>query len=286
MKLPPKKILITGNSGYIGSHLTKLLDGKFEVYGLDLKNPQHPVTKHYKHDIKNQIPENSIEFDCIIHLAALVNVGESQKNPTDYYMTNFIGTLNVLNKLKCKNFVFASTGAAENCQSVYGTSKRSAEDCVKEWCGFKSLPYTIFRFYNVIGTDGYEPTNPDGLMSNLLKAVDTGEFTIHGNDYEQSTDGTCVRDYVHVMEICEAIKQAITEPSNKIECLGHGVGYTVKEMVNLFCKVNDVDFSINYGPRREGDLAVSVLEDVSPYMKTLYTIEDLLKIKKSDTITT
>jgi UDP-glucose 4-epimerase len=117
-------------------------------------------------------------------------------------------------------------------------------------------------------------------MSNLIKAIDTGTFTIHGTDYETiHGDGTCVRDYVHVMEICEALKTAIEQPSNQIECLGHGVGYTVKEMVNLFCKVNDVDFSISSGPRRKGDLAVSVLEDVSPYMKTLYSMEDLLKIK-------
>lgn len=274
-----KKILITGNSGYIGSHLSKLLDSEYEVYGLDLKNPQHPVTKHFKHDIRQNIPASNIVFDTIIHLAALVNVSESEKIPTDYYMTNFIGTLNVLNTLKCKNFVFASTGAADDCASAYGTSKRAAEDCVKEWCNYRNMPFTIFRFYNVIGTDGFQPTNPDGLMSNLIKAIDTGTFTIHGTDYEQSTDGTCVRDYVHVIEICEALKTAIEQPSNSIECLGHGVGYTVKEMVDLFCNVNDVDFSISSGPRRKGDLAVSVLENVSPYMKSIYSIKDLLKIQ-------
>jgi UDP-glucose 4-epimerase len=274
-----KKILITGNSGYIGSHLSKLLDGDYELYGMDIAKPQYPVTKHYKHDIRQHVPANSIEFDCVIHLAALVNVGQSEIMPTDYYMTNFCGTLNVMNTVKFKNFVFASTGAAQDCKSAYGTSKKAAEDCVREWCTYKKVPYTTFRFYNVIGTDGFEPTNPDGLMSNLIKAIDTGTFTIHGTDYEQSTDGTCVRDYVHVMEICEALKTAIEQPSNSIECLGHGVGYTVKEMVNLFCRVNDVDFSISSGPRRQGDLPVSILEDVSPYMKTLYSMEDLLKIK-------
>jgi UDP-glucose 4-epimerase len=274
-----KKILITGNSGYIGSHLTKLLSSDYELYGLDLKNPQVPVTKHFKHDIRQNIPASNIEFDTIIHLAALVNVGESEKIPTDYYMTNFIGTLNVLNILKCKNFVLASTGAADGCASAYGTSKRAAEDCVKEWCNYRNMPFTIFRFYNVIGSDGFKPTNPDGLMYNLLKAEERGEFTIYGTDYDISEDGTCVRDYVHVMEICEALKTAIEQSSNSIECLGHGVGYTVKEMVNMFRKVNDVDFSINSGPRRKGDLPYSVLEDVSPYMKTLYSMEDLLKIK-------
>lgn len=286
MKLPLKKILITGNSGYIGSHLTKMLDGKFDIYGIDVNSPQHPVTKHYKYDIRQEIPANSIEFDSIIHLAALVNVGQSQKSPTDYYMTNFIGTLNLINKLKCKNFVFASTGAAEGCQSAYGTSKKAAEDCVREWCNFKQLPYTIFRFYNVIGTDGFEPTNPDGLMYNLLKAEERGEFTIYGNDYDESADGTCVRDYVHVMEICEALKQAITKPSNSIECLGHGVGHTVKEMVEIFQDVNNVNFSIKYGPRREGDMPSSVLKNISPYMNALYSIKDLLKIPKDDTIIT
>jgi UDP-glucose 4-epimerase len=279
-----KKILITGNSGYIGSHLSKLLDKEYELYGMDLKNPQHPVTKHFKHDIRQNIPASNIEFDTVIHLAALVNVGESEKMPTDYYMTNFCGTLNIMNTVKFKNFVFASTGAAEGCTSAYGTSKKAAEDCVREWCVYKNIPYTTFRFYNVIGTDGFKPTNPDGLMSNLIKAIDTGTFTIHGTDYDISEDGTCVRDYVHVMEICDALRAAIEKPSNKIECLGHGVGYTVKEMVNLFCRVNDVDFSITSGSRRPGDLPSSVLEDVSPYMKTLYTMEDLLKIQKRDIV--
>jgi UDP-glucose 4-epimerase len=273
-----KKILITGNSGYIGSHLSKLLDGEYELYGLDLKKPQHPVTKHYREDIRQNIPAKSIEFDCIIHLAALVNVSESEKMPTDYYMTNFCGTLNVLNGIKCKNFIFASTGAAQDCISAYGTSKKAAEDCVREWCEYKKLPYTTFRFYNVIGTDGYNPTNPDGLMMNLLSAVDTGTFTIHGTDYAESWDGSCIRDYVHVMEICDALKQAIEKPSNRIECLGHGVGYSVKEIVNKFCLVNDVDFTIKSGPRRKGDLPSSVLEDVSPFMRNLYTIEQLLSV--------
>lgn len=274
-----KKILITGNSGYIGSHLSKLLDGEYELYGLDLKNPQYPVTKQFKHDIRQNIPASKLEFDTIVHLAALVNVGESETTPTDYYMTNFIGTLNILNTLKCKNFIFASTGAAEACHSAYGTSKRAAEDCIREWCAYKKLPFTTFRFYNVIGSDGFAPTNPDGLMYNLMKAPERGEFTIYGTDYDVSEDGTCVRDYVHVMEVCDSIKTAIEQPSNNIECLGHGVGYTVKEMVNLFQKVNDVDFCISSGPRRKGDLPASVLEDVSPYMKSIYSIEDLLKIK-------
>ena len=65
-----------------------------------------------------------------------------------------------------------------------------------------------------------------------------------------STDGTCVRDYVHVNEICDALKQAIEKPSNSVECLGHGVGYTVKEIVNKFQQVNSFDFEVKYGQKK------------------------------------
>jgi UDP-glucose 4-epimerase len=275
-----KKVLITGVSGYIGSHLCKMLEDTYEVHGLDIVDPQAPLNEFYRCDINRlfTIPDD-IEFDAVIHLAALVRVGESEQMPIRYYITNINGTMNVLNKVKTQNFIFASTGTAQDCSSVYGISKRAAEDVVREFCTqHRVKDYTIFRFYNVIGSDGFSPTNPDGLMHNLINAKESGEFTIHGNDYDISKDGTCIRDYVHVMEVCDALKQAIEKPSNQIECLGHGVGYTVKEIVNLFQKVNDVDFTVNYGPRRNGDLPSSVLENVSPYMRNLYTIEELLKI--------
>lgn len=273
-----KKILITGCSGYIGSHLCDMLQGEYEVHGLDLVGPQVEIDKFYNIDINKQFAIDGVEFDAVVHLAALVNVGESQERPISYYITNLNGTMNVLNKLKAKNFIFASTGAAQDCTSAYGVSKRAAEDVVRSYTKMAESDYTIFRFYNVIGTTVVGPTNPDGLMYNLIKARDTGEFTIYGNDYDCSTDGTCVRDYVHVEEICHAIKMAIESPANKTECLGHGVGYTVKEMVDLFQKVNNVEIAIKYGPRRNGDLPSSVLENVSPYMKNLYTLEQLLKV--------
>ena len=278
-----KKILITGCSGYIGSHLCKLLENDYEIHGLDIKEPQIPVKKFYHVDITRlfTIPDQTEPYDAVIHLAALVNVGESEQIPMLYYFTNLNGTTNVINKVPAKNFIFASTGAAEGCASAYGISKRAAEDCVREMCTtHKPMDYTIFRFYNVIGSHyGIQPTNPDGLMYNLIKSKNTGSFTIFGNDYKESWDGTPVRDYVHVMEICTAIKLAIETPSNKVESLGHGVGNTVQEMVNIFQEVNDCNFEVKIGPRRKGDLPSSVLEDVSPYMVELYSIEQLLLVK-------
>ena len=272
-----RKILITGCSGYIGSHLCKMLLGSYEVYGLDINIPQvDTLTDYYNTDIRKMF-DISEEFDAVIHLAALVNVGESEKNPISYYITNLNGTMNVLSKIKTKNFIFASTGAAQDCESAYGISKRAAEDVVREFATkHKPMPYTIFRFYNVIGSDGFAPTNPDGLMYNLLKTYDTGEFTLFGTDYNTS-DGTCVRDYVHVNEICDALRTAIETPSNSTECLGHGVGRTVNEIVDMFKAVNNVTFDVIAGPRRKGDIESSVLENVSPFMKNLYSLEELLK---------
>jgi UDP-glucose 4-epimerase len=276
-----KKIMITGCSGYIGSHLCKLLEGKYEIHGLDLHDPIVPINKFYKVDINRlfTIPDQTDPYDAVIHLAALVNVGESEKMPIMYYITNLNGTMNVINKIPTKNFIFASTGAAALCQSAYGISKRAAEDCIVEFCTkHRQQDYTMFRFYNVIGSSyGIQPTNPDGLMYNLMMAKDRGEFTIFGNDYD-TPDGTCVRDYVHVMEICNALEQAIEKPANGLENLGHGVGKTVKDMVELYKIVNNTSFTVKYGPRRKGDAAVSVLDNPSTYMKHLYELKDLLRI--------
>lgn len=274
------KVLVTGSSGYIGSHLVDMLmkTMKYEVHCLDIVDPKVPAHQYYRCDI-NRPFELEEEFDAVIHLAAKVNVGESEIIPIQYYITNINGTMNVVNKVKTKNFIFASTGAAEGCASAYGISKRAAEDVVREYCTeHNKKDYSIFRFYNVIGSTVVPPTNPDGLMYNLMNAVNKGEFTIFGNDYD-TIDGTCERDYVHVLEICEALMAAIEKPSNSVECLGHGVGHTVYEMACIFQDVNQVEFELKYGPRRKGDLPSSVLKEVSPYMKNLYTLEELVKIR-------
>lgn len=269
-----KKVLITGSSGYIGSHLTHMLSEKYIVYGLDIVEPKVNPHIFYKYNINNHFTLDN-HFDAVIHLAALVNVGESEKIPLEYYNTNLNGTINVLNTVSTDNFIFASTGAAEFCESAYAVSKRAAEDVVRFFN--QNRNFSIFRFYNVIGKTVVGPTNVDGLMYNLLKAVDTKSFNIFGNDYD-TIDGTCIRDYVHVNEICNALLTAVETPSYGVENLGHGVGMSVKQITELFQRVNNVDFQVNYGPRRKGDLAVSVLDKPSTYMENLYSLEELLKI--------
>jgi len=276
-----KKILITGNSGYIGSHLTKILQKQntYELYGLDKDIPKIDIENFVIEDIRNtnEWIYSDLEFDCVIHLAAEVAVGRSVLNPTLYYLTNTLGTLNVLKNLKFKRFVHASTGSAGPMNNPYGISKRGAEDVVRQFCTEKNIPYTTFRFYNVTGTDGIDPTNVDGLMWNLMNAQKTGVFNLFGDDYN-TEDGSAVRDYTHVNEICYSVIKGIEHSSNQIENLGHGVGTTVKQMVEIYKRVNNCDFAVNICPRRAGDLERSVLDNPSSFMQKLYTMDDLLKV--------
>ena len=276
-----KKILITGNSGYIGSHLSNLLGKRsdLELYGLDRSKPIVHMERFSLSDItlpgyfKWSIED--IEFDCVIHLAAEVAVGRSVKNPIKYYLTNTLGTLRVLQDLKFKRFIHASTGSAGPMNNPYGISKRAAEEIVDQYCKEHNIPFTTFRFFNVTGTDGINPTNQDGLMWNLMNAEKTGVFNLFGSDYN-TEDGSPVRDYTHVNEICNALEQAIDRSTNQIENLGHGIGTTVKQMISLYKKVNNCEFEVRICPRRAGDLERSVLDNPSPFMQKLYTMEDLL----------
>ena len=269
-----KRVLVTGSSGYIGQHLVQLLKEHYSIEGLDY-NSSNNVKLHIV-DINDITSDFNHVYDTVIHLAALVNVNESVSKPLEYYQTNITGTLNVLKNIQYKNFVFASTGTASQPTCPYALSKRVAEDIVEKYCQDNDKTFTIFRFYNVIGTDGFPPTNPDGLFYNLIKSETTGTFKIFGSDYN-TKDGTCVRDYVHVNEICHALKEAIESPSNKLENLGHGIGWTVQEIVELYKQVNHATFNVQLVDRRDGDLEKTVLDNVSSYMKTIYTIEELLK---------
>jgi len=272
-----KKILVTGSSGYIGRHLLDVLPNFYTV-GLDRVFKSQSADKFI---LQNILEDKMVEgeFDAVVHLAGLVNVGDSVKNPMRYYETNVAGTLKMLEHVDYKHFILASTGAAENSNSPYALSKRVTEDMVRQYCQLNNKDFTIFRFYNVIGSAGYDPTNMDGLMYNLIKAgMETGVFNLYGNDYD-TYDGTALRDYIHVLEVCQAIKTAIELPSDgTIQNLATGSGYSVLQMIDYFKEVNNMRFEVNVLPRRSGDLARSVLGEVSPYMKELFTIQEKLKV--------
>ena len=200
-------------------------------------------------------------------------MNESVKSPDKYYETNIIGTANIMKLINYKNFIFASTGAAENPTNPYSLSKLAAEDVVRQYAD----DYTIFRFYNVTGTDGVSPTNPDGLLFNLMKSIKTGSFDLYGTDYN-TIDGTAVREYVHVNDICRSIIKAIEKPSNSIENLGYGDPKTVLEIINKFKEINNVNFDVIPRSRREGDSEHMFLTKPSAYMERNYSFGELLRI--------
>ena len=273
------KLLVIGSEGYIGKHLCQILEKHYiELYKLDWSNATHSKNYicsdiRYLKDFDLILSDFPDKFDAVIHLAALVRVGESVQQPSLYYDVNINGTINLLNILKFDNFIFASTGAATDPKSPYGLSKRICEDIIAEKCS----TFTNFRLYNVIGTDGFPATNPDGLFYNLTQATKTGKFDLYGTNYN-TKDGTRVREYVHVNDICIALMRAIDRPSKKIENLAYGDTRTVKEIVNIFKEVNNVDFEVIYKDARPGDLEACYLENPSEYMVRHYTYEQMLKL--------
>lgn len=254
-------IILTGSEGYIGNYLKKIL----------------PVDKMIDLKLQSDIREKTLNLNCdtLIHLAAFVQVGESIKEPKKYYDNNINGTINLLNKFKGNHFIFASTGAAsKELTSPYAISKKVCEDIVQEHCTKHNINYTIFRFYNVIGGN---PTNPDGLFYALKNAVKTNVFNLYGTNYN-TPDKTAIKDYVHIDEICESIKSCVNNPSNSIESLGHGRGYSVKQIIEIFKKVNKVNFKVICCDSRPGDLQCNVLDNVSKYMVSKYSVEEMFKL--------
>lgn len=262
------KIAITGSDGYIGSTLVdKLKDTDYNLELIDINDWDiREIPKN------NKLSQQWLNFDVVVHLAALVKVGESVERPWDYYNTNINGTQNIINHFPNAKIIFASTGAAFDPTSPYAKSKVAAEDLIKNQCD----DYTIFRFFNV---GGYKPNNPEGLYAATINACAKGTFTIYGNDYN-TKDGTCVRDYVHVDDLCNAIIKAVHEPGAKsdFEPIGSGKSYTVLEYVNAFLEENGPKFKIEFGPRREGDNESSEVPFMSKFMKPQKTLKDIVKL--------
>ena len=249
-------VVITGSAGYIGS----VMKQRISALGYDIDS--WDITQPLKTPMKN--------VKCVVHLAGLVRVGESVKNPLKYYDTNVTGTLNVIRAFPNAKMIFASTGAAFNPDSPYGHSKAMSEQIIKDTC----KEYTIFRFYNV---GGGNPTNPEGLPVAIQKAEKSKEFTIYGNNYN-TKDGTCVRDFVHVDDIVDALVKAVKEPGamTDYEPLGSGKSYTVKEYLDTYQRVYNKTFEIKIGDRRAGDLEKSEVPFISKFITPSRTLEDIV----------
>lgn len=280
-----KKILVTGAYGYIGSHVCKILsEYGYDVHALDKSISENNISPYINrficHNIKRHFSSDTLlemhsKYDAIVHLASLIDVEESMKYPEKYITNNINGTRNILDSIETDNFIFASTAAAFTPISVYAQTKLLAEKLVQE----KANRYTIFRFFNVAGNNGI--FKQIGKSTHLIRiAAETAagkrsSLQINGTNWD-TDDGTCVRDYIHVMDIVNGIVKSIHFSENKIECIGSGIGYSVKQVINTMKKVSNIDFKVIDGLPREGDAAVTLLPNgVEKYIDPLYTLEDM-----------
>ena len=279
-----KKILVTGAYGYIGSHTVKMLaQCGYHVTALDNKVTSNNIKQYAHKVIIDDITEGFFwygRYDHVVHLAGAISVEESEQKPWKYVKKNLIGTRNALetsiHNLENINITFSSTAAAFTPVSVYAQTKLLAEKLVRQ----KADKYTIFRFFNVAGNDG--EFKQMGKATHLIRiaaeaaAGKRPHIQINGTDWD-TPDGTCIRDYVHVMDVVNGIEKSIQFPSNnEYDCIASGKGYSVREVINTMKKVSGVDFQVIEGPRRQGDAAVTLMPDnVEKYIDPYYSLEDM-----------
>ena len=285
-------ILVCGGAGYIGSHTVyKLIEqGKDVVIVDNLQSGHmgavHPKANFYKGDIRDAsildkiFTENKIE--SIVHFAANSLVGESMEKPLLYFNNNVYGMqilLESMVKHNIKNIVFSSTAAVygepkripileddeTNPTNTYGETKLTMEKMMK-WCNKAyGLNYVALRYFNAAGSlgDGSigEDHNPETHLIPLILQVPLKKreaISIYGTDYP-TPDGTCIRDYIHVLDLADAHIKAIQylEAGNEstVFNLGNGVGFSVKEMIEAAKEATGEEIKVVLGDRRSGDPA-------------------------------
>ncbi|MBJ3761601.1 UDP-glucose 4-epimerase GalE [Maribius pontilimi] len=282
-------ILVTGGAGYIGSHACKILAraGYTPVAVDDLSLGWRDAVQFGPFEQADLLNRNLLDRifakhkpAAVMHFAALSDVGESMRDPGRYWRVNVGGSLNLIEAAvaaDCKRFVFSSTCATygeqdgvmldENSEqhpiNAYGASKRAVEAMLENFGTVHGLKSVIFRYFNVAGA------SPDGdigehhrpethLIPLMLDAIDGKRpaLTIFGDDYD-TPDGTCIRDYVHVMDLVEAhvrgLKWLQDGKDSRVFNLGTGKGFSVKQVVEYSAIVTNRHVPINKGPRRPGD---------------------------------
>lgn len=284
-------ILVTGGAGYIGSHTVLYLQQQSEeVIVLDDFSKGHREALHdvklYEGNLANTVLLDKVfqenKIDAIIHFAASSLVGESMKKPLDYYENNVLGTFQLIKKAveyKVNNIVFSSTAATygepKNIPiqetdptlptNPYGETKLAIEKMLKwshEAYGLNSI---CLRYFNAAGADpegriGEDHTPESHLIPIVLEAAlgQRDGVKIFGNDYP-TTDGTCIRDYIHVLDLAQAhylaVQKLISDGGCNIFNLGNGQGFSVKEVIETCRKVTQKEIKADIAPRREGDPA-------------------------------
>jgi UDP-glucose 4-epimerase len=252
--------------------IVSITNKEFKYFIFDLLDKSLVYDVFKKYNIKS-----------IIHLAGLKAVNESIKNPLKYYRTNIDTTLNLLeliNDFNIEKFIFSSSATVYglpseiplketsqvglNITNPYGQTKYMLEKIIMDFSKTSSCKFIILRYFNPVGAHpsgliGEDPNDiPNNLMPYLLKVANGTypELKIFGNDYE-SEDGTCVRDFIHVVDLAKAHLKSIeylNKDNLEIFNIGTGKGTSVLELVNTFINVNNIKLKYSFGPKREGDI--------------------------------
>ena len=285
------KILVVGGAGYIGSHMVKMLvDSGHEPVTFDDLSSGFREAVLGGEFIQGSIADRdaiacamvSHRFDAVMHFASFIQVGESVCNPSIYYRNNLSNTLNLLDAMVAahvKRFIFSSTAAIfgepvyvpidekhpQKPMNPYGASKQMVERALQDYDRAYGLRSVCLRYFNAAGAhpdaaigERHEPETH--LIPLLLQAASGRRESVQvfGRDYD-TPDGTCIRDYVHVLDLCKAHLLALEFPERSGESaafnLGNGDGFSVLEVIAAAEKVVGRKVKVVNAPRRAGDPA-------------------------------
>ena len=285
------KCLVTGGAGYIGSHVVDCLiaDGEEIVVFDNLSSGHraaiHPAATFIHGDLSDRAALQQLFaehiFDGVLHFASYIQVGESMQDPFKYLRGNFLNSLNLLEAVTAAGiecFVFSSSANVYAVQdtplteedliapgSIYGETKWAVERLLPWFEEIYGLRSMSLRYFNAAGAhpNGHigEAHDPETHLIPIAMQVALGQracLQIFGDDYD-TEDGTCIRDYVHVVDLADAHRLALRAlrdnfPSN-VYNIGSGQGYSVQEVAAVVSEITAVDIPLSIGPRRFGDVA-------------------------------
>lgn len=278
------KILVTGSRGYIGSVLMKTLTLQgYSVIGVDVQKPNKDSASYgttYRYNINDQEVADLVikeDIDTIFHLAASADVEMSVTNPALFYTNNIGNTSRFISNLIDRGWngkvIFSSTAAVyedDNSSGVhenstinppnpYGKSKLACEHFFEDVQKVNDIDVVVFRYFNVAGAwnDCGDHDNSTRIIAKLCRSTyHKQQFTLYGTD-KNTFDGTCVRDYLHVRDVCEAHLQACdfldSKPGYHVFNLGIGRGWSNREIINSFLLFTGQEPIVVEGPDRPGD---------------------------------
>ena len=272
-----KGALVTGANGYIGSVLCKMLKEQgYRVAGIDIEDGiGEEYCDQFYHGDFAEFVGFALPTDTVFHLAANSLLGPSAKDPLPYYLNNTAMTVSLISSLGPQNrFIFASTAAvykndvrvktedqAPEPPNNYGLSKLMVEQVLDKCHEASKIKAVSFRFFNVIGAYGdvgQKPDTPHVVNQLIDKTLQKKPFKLNGDDYA-TPDGTCIRDYLHVEDVCRALIHADEylrkrkSPCHKVYNLGTKTGTSVSEIVESFKRVTGSKVKVKVGPKRIGD---------------------------------